>query len=246
VSPAVRGMLQRLAALAPGRVVVVEGVRYRERRPAPIRSALSGSEPGVREYEVRFPGNDARRRPMRIRATPTRVFDDLTPDPRVALVHALDAIVRPGDRLLELGCGTGAASNHLSYLVGPSGGVVSLDRDGESIRFARQRYPSDRLGFELGWTETLTGELDGSFDAVIAVDPFRDTANAPERDRAIAEITRVLRRGGHLLFISSSDEDAERSRRTLGEQALDPVGEPLRAAPGWRATLWRSPDPKRP
>jgi SAM-dependent methyltransferase len=235
-------LLTRLSHIAPGRVITVEGVQYRERRPRPVRSALSVPEPGVREFEVRFTDTDARKRPFRVRATPTRIYDDLVPDPRAELVHALDDIIKPGDRVLEIGCGTGAASNHLAYLVGPSGGVVALDRDGESIRFARQRYPAPQLGFELGWTETLSGELDDAFDAVVAADPFRNDAGQTERLRTLDEIVRVLRPGGRLLCLGSSDESAERARRTLYEHTLDPIGPPARAA-GWRATLWVTPAP---
>lgn len=234
----------RLASIGPGRTVTVEGVQYRERRPRPIRPAF-GADDAAREFEVRFPDSDARKRPFRIRASATRIYDDLTPDPRAELVRALDAIVKPGDRVLDLGCGTGAGSRHLAYLVGPSGGVVALDRDGESIRFARQRYPADQLGFELGWVETLSGELDNAFDAIVAADPFRDDTNANERLKTLDEIVRVLRPGGRLLCMGHSDESAEHARRTLCEHALDPEGPPARAG-GWRASLWAAPLPKRP
>lgn len=238
-------LFDRLLAIGPGRVVTVDGVQYRERRTSGLRSAFSSAESGVREYEVRFPDSDARKRPFRIRATPTRIYDDLSPDPRAELVRALDPLVRPGDRVLELGCGTGAGSRHLAYLVGPSGGVVALDRDGESVRFARQRYAAAQIGFELGWVETLSGELNHAFDAVVATDPFRDDAGNAERLRTLDELARVLRPGGHLLCIGSTDESAELARRTLSEHALDPVGPPRRAG-SWRGVVWVSPGPMPP
>ncbi len=250
-------LIDRLLAVGPGRVVTVDGVQYRERRGGRggggeaggpgggLRSAFSVQEPGVREYEVRFPDSDGRKRPFRIRATPTRIYDDLTPDPRAELARALDGVVRPGDRALELGCGTGAGAVYLAYLVGPSGGVVALDRDGESVRFARQRYTPAQLGFELGWVETLSGELDGAFDAVVVTDPFRDDATPADRMRTLDEVVRVLRPGGHLLCIGSSDESAESARRALSEHTLDPCG-PARHAGSWRASLWTTPTPPPP
>ncbi len=234
--------LDRLTGVGAGHVRVIDGVRYRERRPGALPGVFTSGEQGVREYEVRFPHSDARARPMRIRATPTRIFDDLTPDPRRTLIRSLDDVVRPGDRVLELGCGTGAASHHLAYLVGPSGGVVALDRDGESIRFARQRYPSPQLGYELGWMETLSGELDGAFDTVIAVDPLRDAPNEPERDRRVEELLRVLRAGGHLFCIGSTAESGEFIRRTLGRHPIEQVGQPIHCG-DWRATLWKRETP---
>lgn len=239
--PRSRGGLLRLIGVPQrvrlGRVRVVDGVRYKERRS---RGALGMGGTDGREYDVRFPDADRRGRPMRIRCTATRIFDDLTPDPRAELVRSLEGVVRPGDRVLLLGCGTGAAARHLAYLVGPSGGVVALDRDGESIRFARQRYAADQLGFELGWIDTLSGELDDAFDAAVAVDPLRDTTTQREHDKALSEIIRVIRPEGHLFCIGSSDESGERSRRTLEDQAVDPVAQPLRSL-GWRASLWRRP-----
>ncbi len=240
-------LVDRVLAIGPGRVVTVDGVQYRERRGGGNGggTGLSAQGPGVREYEVRFPDADSRKRPFRIRATPTRIYDDLTPDPRAELTRALDGVVRPGDRVLELGCGTGAGSVHLAYLVGPSGGVVALDRDGESVRFARQRYTPAQLGFELGWVETLSGELDAAFDAVVVTEPFRDDATQADRMRTLDEIVRVLRPGGHLLCIGSSDESAESARRALSEHALDPSG-PARHAGSWRASLWTTPQPPPP
>jgi len=232
------GLLERLAGtLGTSGTRVVDGVRYRERRQRAIKGLLGAAEEGAREFEVRFPTGDRRARPMRIRATRARIYDDLSPDPRAELVRRLDETVRPGDRVLELGSGTGASAQHLAYLAGPSGGVVALDRDGESIRFARQRYTDKQIGYELGWIETLSGELDSAFDAVVAVDPLRDTTNQIERARNLSEILRVIRDGGHLLCVGSSSETWELARRSLEGHDLQPVGDPLRSG-DWRASLY--------
>ncbi len=225
---------------------IVEGVRYRERKSNSVKGLLPNATTDAREYEVRFPDRgNAGQRPMRIRVTRARIYDDLSPDPRVELVRALDSLVRPGDRVLMLGSGTGAGARRLAYLVGPSGGVVALDRDGESVRFARQRYNDPQTGFELGWTETLSGELDGAFDAAVAVDPLRDATNQIERARAIAEILRVIRPGGHVLCVGSSSESWELSRRSIEPSEVGPVGTPARSG-DWRASLYRVSAPDAP
>lgn len=234
------GLLARLIPLKRARVRIIDHVSYKERRVRGIPGINATPQPGVREFDVRFPGGDRRTRPMRIRSTPTRIYDDITPDPRAELVRSLDELIRPGDRVLELGCGTGVGAKHLAYLTGPSGGVVSLDRDGEAIRFARQRYAAAQLGFELGWIETLAGELDDAFDTVVLVDPLRDGSTQAEHDQTIGEIIRVIRPGGHLLCIGTTDEAGERARRILEEHAIDPV-HGQRRAKGWRASLWKKP-----
>lgn len=236
------GFIERVASRLRARSTrVVDGVRYRERRPNAVKGLLPTSSPDSREYEVRFPGiADRTQRPMRIRASRLRIYDDLTPDPRVELCRALDRLIRPGDRVLLLGSGTGAAASKLAYLVGPSGGVVALDRDGESVRFARQRYTDAQTGFELGWTETLSGELDDAFDAIVAADPLRDASNQIERARTASEILRVIRPEGHLLCIGSSSESWELARRTFEPTGVEPVGPPSRSD-DWRASLYRVP-----
>lgn len=241
------GLIERIAGrLKAGTVRVVEDVRYRERKPNAVKGLISSGSVDAREFEVRFPGViDRRQRPMRIRATRARLYDDLEPDPRVELVRVLDRIVRPGDRVLALGSGTGAAARQLARLVGPSGGVVALDRDGESVRFARQRYKDPQIGFELGWIETLAGELDRAFDAVVAVDMLRDATNQIERARNTLELIRVIRPEGHLLCIGSSSESWELARRSIEPTAIEQVGNPSNSD-DWRASLYRVPEPANP
>lgn len=162
-----RRMHQLISAIGHGlgfrHSVVVEGVRYTERDLTPIAQALAPGGAGSKEYFVRFPDGSA----MRIRCHSGRVYADLMPDPRQATYERLLPFIKPGMRVLEVGAGTGAGSAHVAWAVGPSGGVIALERDPESVRFARRRYATSHLAFERGGLETLRGELDGSFDVAI-------------------------------------------------------------------------------
>jgi protein-L-isoaspartate(D-aspartate) O-methyltransferase len=51
----------------------------------------------------------------------------------------------PGDRVLEVGCGTGYQAAVLAEVVGPEGSVVSVERIGSLARSARERLA--RLGY---------------------------------------------------------------------------------------------------
>ncbi len=205
----VGGVMRSLGMIR--RKIVVDGVAYRERNNLSLRRAMSGSGSGVKEYDVRFghPGGELRsaqypfRDSLRIRYTHKRLYSDLGHDPRVRFAGLIKQYVRPGSRVLDLGCGTGGGSAVLGGFVGPSGGVVAVHRDGESIRFARQRWRCDHLAFELGWIETLEGELDGSFDVAVAVDLFRDAADAPSKSRAVDALCRVVKKDGVILVVCS-------------------------------------------
>ena len=214
--------LSRALGLSRRRIVVA-GVIYREHNAMSLNRAIGPTGPGVKEYAVQFPipsgdlpgAQHAHRESMDIRFTQRRRYADLGHDPRVRFVRSLNGIVRPGDRVLDLGCGTGAGSAQLAQWVGPSGGVIAINRDGESIRYARQRYRANHLAFELGWIDTLSGELDQAFKCAVVFDLFRDASDDPTRSRAITEIWRVLDDGGTVLLASPHESDLNAYQRRL-------------------------------
>lgn len=229
-------------------VIVVDGVRFHERSTITLRRALAETGPGVKEYRVRFRAG-AERESMKIRLTRSRIYGDLLTDPRVRVYRQLIGQIRPGSRILELGCGTGSGSVMLSQGVGPSGGVVAINRDGESIRFARQRYDLANTGFELGWIETLAGEVDGAFDVVCAVDPLRSASDDPARSSAMGELWRVLASGGVLVVMCTKPEksiEAIGRMESLGCEGFERLQ--LENAMGWVAAWGRKPGkkPERP
>ena len=205
----------------------VDGVRYKERTRVSLRRALDKHGEGVKVYDVTFPGPNAPP-PMAIHATRDRVFADLAPCERAQAIEVLRPRIRPGQRVFELGCGTGAASDILSQLVGPSGGVVSVGFDRESIRFARRRYPRSNLGFELGGVETLDGEIQGAFDAVVAHTLGADSR--AERENALLELWRVVAPGGTLCVRTSVGDASETTemlvRRLLRDASVDHASTP--------------------
>ncbi|MDR3467611.1 MAG: methyltransferase domain-containing protein [Xanthobacteraceae bacterium] len=52
------------------------------------------------------------------------------------------AAVRPGERIIDVGCGCGASSVDLAQLVGPGGEVVGVDISAEMLARARARAPA--------------------------------------------------------------------------------------------------------
>ena len=104
----------------------------------------------------------------------------------------------PGERVLEIGPGTGYYTLELAAWVGEQGAIEVLDIQQEmldhTVRAARERglwnvNPTRGEAQELGWD-------DDSFDAAILITVLGEI---PDQDAALRQITRVLRPGGRLI-----------------------------------------------
>jgi SAM-dependent methyltransferase len=172
----------------------VEGVRYRELTSDSMRRALSRKGPGFKDYEVLFPDGAS----MQIRASADRIFADLAGADRFAVYSRAEQLLLPGMRILILGGGTGYAGNWAAARVAPSGAVVSLEVDAQSVEYARRRYRTPNVSFETGGIAELAGEIDGSFNAAVVILPDPRPDPAP----MLAECWRLVAPGGWLLAVA--------------------------------------------
>jgi ubiquinone/menaquinone biosynthesis C-methylase UbiE len=102
------------------------------------------------------------------------------------------AELHPGDRVLDVACGTGVLTRAVAARVGPSGAATGLDVNAGMLAVARRKAP--RLDWRSGRAEALPFEAE-SFDAVVSqfgLMFFED------RRAALTEMMRVLRHGGRL------------------------------------------------
>jgi ubiquinone/menaquinone biosynthesis C-methylase UbiE len=121
--------------------------------------------------------------------------DQLAPAHDALLVRAALA---PGERVLDVACGTGLVSLPAAAAVGAAGRVVGVDLSGQMVEAARDR--AALAGIAHASFERMDAEHlefpDASFDVVLCA---LGLMYAPEPERAMAEMRRVLRPGGRLV-----------------------------------------------
>jgi len=110
------------------------------------------------------------------------------------------AELHPGERLLDVGCGTGVLAALGAARVGPGGRVLGLDISEGML--ARARADAARRGVG-GWVDYRVGDAqalpveDASFDAAVCLFTFM---HLPEPDRAAREMHRALAPGGRVVL----------------------------------------------
>ena len=102
--------------------------------------------------------------------------------------------LKPGQRILEVGCGTGEDACTLAEQVQPGGEVVAIDKSQEMITEARKRAQRESLNIDFRVGDVTSLDFDSnSFDRCHIE---RALIHIPDPKKAIQEMIRVLRSGG--------------------------------------------------
>lgn len=128
--------------------------------------------------------------------------------PRLAAI--VDALpLRPGMRVIEIGCGPGAAAREVARRIG-DGQVLAIDRSAKAVeqarRGAREEIDAGRLVVRQADVEDFALEADEApYDLAFAVRVGALDGRHPEAGRrALARIAAALAPGGRL-FIDGGD-----------------------------------------
>src|SRR5262245_53782201 len=112
--------------------------------------------------------------------------------------RAVDTLeVKPGDRVLEVGCGPGSNLPYLFERIGRRGEVFATDISPDMIRRARARavMAPEQVAFFLVNGSCLPFP-DGCFDAVLQIGTLNRFPDVPA---ALREMARVTKRGGKVV-----------------------------------------------
>jgi ubiquinone/menaquinone biosynthesis C-methylase UbiE len=107
------------------------------------------------------------------------------------------AALRPGERVLDVACGTGVVARLASRQVGATGTVAGLDVNAGMLAVARSATPP---GTSIEWHAASADAIplpDASFDVVLCQMGLQFM---PDRRAALREMRRVLAPGGRLIL----------------------------------------------
>lgn len=140
------------------------------------------------------------------------------------LLHDLRSLgLAPGQRVLEVGCGTGTLLDDLATEVGPSGEAAGLELDPASVEVARDRVGS-RATVRAG--DLRESDLGGPWDVIVARWVF---SFLPDPVAAAERLLGALAPGGVLAVFDYNHDALQVWPR---DPAIDQVIEAYRAAYG--------------
>lgn len=137
--------------------------------------------------------------------------------------------IQPGQRVLDVGCGTGILAREIASRIGSVGRVVGIDPSPGMLAVAKQLAPV------VEWREGVAESLpfaDQSFDAVVSQFALMFFA---DRRQALREMLRVLTPGGRLAVavwdsldnIPAYASEVAILERMAGRQAADALRAPF-------------------
>jgi ubiquinone/menaquinone biosynthesis C-methylase UbiE len=122
-----------------------------------------------------------------------------SPDEVAARAEYLDLLaIGPGQRVLDVGCGTGVVTRDIARRISPGGRAVGIDPHPEFLAIARDLARKAGLEAAAEFREGSALALpfaDGEFDAALAATVM---VHVPGAEAAIPEMARVVRPGGRV------------------------------------------------
>lgn len=128
---------------------------------------------------------------------------------RRALVEQAD--LRPGHRVLEIGCGTGSLLMRITHAQ-PALELTGLDPDPKALERAKRKADAGSAPIRLdrGFSDALPYP-DASFDRVFSCFMFHHLEGTDEKLQTLREVRRVLAPGGQLHLLDFVQPETHRA-----------------------------------
>jgi ubiquinone/menaquinone biosynthesis C-methylase UbiE len=123
------------------------------------------------------------------------------------------ACLQPGEKVLDVGCGTGTLALENQKRVGPTGRAFGIDPGTQQI--ARARYKAARRGLPIDFQSGVIERIpfpDETFDVVVNTIMMHHLGDGLKR-QGLAEIARVLKPGGRLVIADFKRPEAHNGKR---------------------------------
>jgi ubiquinone/menaquinone biosynthesis C-methylase UbiE len=117
--------------------------------------------------------------------------------------HLAERYVKPGDRVLDFGCGPGFFTREFARQVGGNGQVFSVDVQEEMLGILREKLEPEGLMPRIRTHQcrpdsiNLPAELNGTFDAAFTIFVVHEV---PDPAKLFGEIALLLKPGGTLFY----------------------------------------------
>lgn len=127
-------------------------------------------------------------------------YDHFTRRINAIRLRAIEALrLRPGEAVLDAGCGTGWCLPHLEARVAPGGRVIGFDPSPEMLEQARSRAAAQRLGAQLLQASAERVALPAPVDAIL----FSYTHDLIRSRAALENLLRQARPGARVAATST-------------------------------------------